>query len=357
MSSFFDRLYQVIPRPFINIGLFALIGVLFVRIVFPYTAPFVFAMVLAALIDPVVNRLERRRIHRGISVLLVLLVFFSIFLLFGTNILLRGLSELQNFAFGGASRLMVDLAQFEGWIQSYQALEESIPPNLFEVIEAAVNDVNDFITETARTLLSSAVDLVKDVPRLLLYTLVTFIASFFMSKDKKKIEAGLLHLVPEHRHGRIRQIRDGVLAGAMGYVRAQLIIVSITTIIATTSFILLGVPYAGVLAIVIFIMDFIPVIGPSFIFLPFAGWSILNGLVQQGVFLILTYGLIATTRQILEPKLIGDRIGVHPLVTLFALFMGVRLLGLVGFIAAPLMVIVIKVILFTADEMQAVDRH
>ncbi len=349
----FERVFQVIPRPFVNIALFAIAGVVFVRFVFPYTAPFVFALIIAALIDPLVTRIQNKGVHRGISVLVVLLLVFSIFIFFGTNVLLRGLSELQDFAFGGASRLMVDLAQFESWIQSYQALEDSIPPNLFEVIEAAVNDANDFISDTARMLLTSVVDLVKDIPRLLLYTLVTFIAAFFMSKDKQKIEKGLLHLVPEHRHYRIRQIRDGVLAGAMGYVRAQLIIVSITTIIATTSFIILGVPYVGFLAVLIFVMDFIPVIGPSFIFIPYAGWSVFSGLFRQGIFLLLTYAAIATTRQILEPKLIGDRIGVHPLVTLFALFMGVRLLGIVGFIAAPIMVIVIKVILFTADEMQA----
>lgn len=347
-----ERVFQVIPRPFVNIALFAFTGVVFVRFVFPYTAPFIFAMIIAAIIDPLVNRLQNRGMHRGISVLLVLLLLFSIFIFFGTNVLLRGISELQEFAFGGASRLMVDIAQFESWIQSYQALEDSIPPNLFEVIEAAVADANDFITDTARTLLSSVVDLVKDIPRLLLYTLVTFIAAFFMSKDKRKIESGLLRLVPEHRHHRIRQIRDGVLAGAMGYVRAQLIIVSVTTIIATTSFIILGVPYVGFLAVLIFVMDFIPVIGPSFIFIPYAGWSLFSGLFRQGIFLLLTYACIATTRQILEPKLIGDRIGVHPLVTLFALFMGIRLLGLVGLIAAPIMVIVIKVILFTADEMQ-----
>jgi len=347
-----DRVYQVIPRPFVNITLFALAGVVFVRFIFPYTAPFVLAMVLAAVIDPAVNRLQRRGLHRGVSVLLVLILVFGFVIFAGTNILLRGIAELQEFAFGGASRLMVDLAQFEAWIQSYQALEDSVPPNLFEVIEAGVQDVNDFITDTAKMLLSAVVDTVKDIPRLLIYTLVSFIAAFFISKDKKKIEAGLLRLVPEHKHERIRKIRDGVLTGAMGYVRAQLIIVSITTVIATTSFIILGVPYVGFLAMLIFVMDFIPVIGPSLIFLPFAGWSMVSGLFRQGLFLLLTYGCIAATRQMLEPKLIGDRIGVHPLVTLFALFMGVRLLGVVGFIAAPLIVIVIKVILFTADEMQ-----
>ncbi len=334
----------------LGIGLTAFV---FTRVVFPYTAPFVLGAALASIIDPLVGNIQKKlRLHRGIAVFLVISLLFSIIVVSGVTALLRAVTELQDLAFSGAGINMLDFDQFENWIQSFRAAQEYIPANLFEVIEDSIEDVNRFITDTTKNLLSVVINIVKDIPRILIYTIVTFLATFFMSKDKEKIESGLLALLPNDYHKRIRRIRAGILTGAMGYIRAQLIIVSITAIISASSFLMLGVPYVWFLAAMIFILDFIPAIGPSLVFLPWAGWSFISGDFRLALGFLLTYALIFTTRQMLEPKLIGDRIGVHPLLALFSLFVGVRIFGVVGFIIGPLVVITTKAILYTADEFQ-----
>lgn len=351
-----NRMLQSIPRPVFYALTIIAGGLLFTKFIFPYTAPFVFAALVAVLIDPIVNITQRRlNIHRGFAVLLVLLLFFSLVALVGATVLIKALTELQDLAVYSQRMAILDL-DFDSWIQSYRALQEYIPANLSLVLDASIQDLNNYLSETARGMLAFVVNLIKDIPKILLYTLVTFLAAFFMSKDKQKIGVGLLQLIPERYHDRLKRTIDGVAVGAMGYIRAQLIIVSITTVIATTSFLLQRLPYVWFLAGLIFVMDFIPVIGPSMIFLPFAGWSLVQGNPRQAVFLVISYAVIAVTRQSLEPKLIGDRIGVHPLLTLFALFVGVRVFGLIGIIAAPLIVIVVKTLLLTADGIQATTR-
>lgn len=349
----FQGVFRVIPKPLVYTGVLAIAGILLTRLVFPYTAPFVLALVLAVIIDPTVDFLHRQlKMHRGFTVFIVLLLLFSLVVVFGANLLLRAVSELQDFVISAQGFPVLDFNEFDSWLQSYRAIQEYVPANISAVFEDTIYDLNRSITVTARSLLNFVINVVKDIPKLFIYTLVTFIATFFMSKDKDKIESSLLSLLPNHQRKRAIQIRRGVIAGAMGYVRAQLIIVSVTALIATISFLLLETPYVWFFAILVFVLDFIPVIGPSFVFVPWAGWAIFNGDIRLGLAFLLTYACIAASRQVLEPKLIGDRIGVHPLLTLFSLFVGVRLLGVAGFVVAPLLVISIKAILFTADELQ-----
>ncbi len=338
----------------LGMGLFA---VAFTRLIMPYTAPFVIGTGLAAMIDPAVSYIqEKLRINRTIAVFFVLIALFSIIVIAGVTVLLHAWNELQTLTTSGYGFSLLEVKQFESWVQSYQKLQEHIPPNLFRVIEDSVKDVNQFIADTGQNLLSIVVNLVKDIPRILIYTIVTFLATFFMSKDKERIQTSLLGLFPSEAHQRLLRVRNGILSGAMGYIRAQLIIVTITATIATTGFLILQAPYVWFLAILIFILDFIPAIGPSLVFLPWAVWSFTNGDYSLAIGFLITYALIFTVRQILEPKLVGDRIGVHPLLALFSLFVGVRLFGVFGFVIGPLVVITTKAILFTADEIQTANN-
>ncbi len=346
-----NKLLATVPRPILYIGAVATAGILFAHFVFPYTVPFVIAIILAAILDPLVELVNRKlRFRRGLAVFAVLLVLFAFFIVIGVGILLTAVSELQDLAFSAQRFAVLEFQRFETWIQSFRSLQEYVPENFSIVIEESIADINNLIANTARSTVTIAVNLVRDIPRLFIYTLVTFLATFFMSKDKEKIGHSLLQLVPDHFQNRSVRILRGILSGAMGYVRAQLIIVTVTALIATTSFLLTGVNYVWFLAILIFILDFIPVIGPSLVLLPWAGYAAFQGDFRTAVFYLLTYAMIAATRQVLEPKLIGDRIGVHPLLTLFSLFVGVQLLGLIGFFLGPFLVITIKALFMSADE-------
>ncbi len=335
-----------IPRPLLYIAGLVVTGVVLGKWIFPYTAPFVIALFLAMIIEPVVGFLQGKvRIPRGLTTFIVLLLLFIIVAVVGVSFLVRAFAELQDFALSAQASAIFDPSRFQRWLESYQALQEYVPANFAQVIQEEVQEASKAVTNLARSMLGFMVDLVKDIPRIVIYTVVTFLATFFFIKDKDKVSAALLALVPERYRGRTLEIRDGILAGAMGYLRAQLTIVTITAVISTVAFLVLGVQYIWFLVAVIFVLDFIPVIGPSFIYFPWAGWALLNGQFSTAVILLLSYACILISRQALEPKLVGDRIGVHPLLTLFSLFVGVQVLGVIGFVVGPLTVITVKTVL------------
>jgi len=222
------------------------------------------------------------------------------------------------------------------------------------MINESIKEINVYVSTVVRSILMTLFSIIKDIPKIIIYTVVTFIATFFMSKDKKRIEAGLLTMLPDQLHQNFKTVRDSVLKGSMGYFRATLTLVSITAMISVIGLLILKVRYVWFLAIVIVVLDLIPVIGPSLLFIPWSIWSVINGNFPLGFGLFITYGLTFITRQILEPQLIGDRIGIHPLLTLFALFVGIRLFGPVGVLVGPLIVITVKAIILTTEKIPEV---
>lgn len=330
----------------------ALLAFLFMKFVFPHTAPFVIAMVIAVLIDPLVSFVQKKlKIHRGIAVLLVLVLLFTIITIGSISMFSRVITELQ---------YIQDKATFQGifdigvWLNIYDSLHEYLPKNILDLFGESIKELNLYISTAVRGILVTLFAVVKDIPKIIIYTAVTFIATFFMSKDKKRIEAGLLGMIPNQLHSKTIAIRDSILKGSMGYFRAQLTLVSITTLISVIGFLILRVRYIWFLAIVIMILDLIPVIGPSLLLIPWSIWSFINGDLRLGFGFLITYIFIFITRQILEPQLIGGRIGVHPLLTLFALFVGIRLFGPIGFLIGPLIVITVRAILLSTEKLPEV---
>lgn len=333
----------------IGIGFLAF---LFVRFVLPHTIPFVIATIIAVLIDPLVDFIQLKlKLHRGVAVLLVLVLLFAILTIGSISMLSRIITELQYIQDKITIQGIFDI---NVWLNIYNTLLEYLPGNIVDMINESIKEINVYVSTVVRSILMTLFSIIKDIPKIIIYTVVTFIATFFMSKDKKRIEAGLLTMLPDQLHQNFKTVRDSVLKGSMGYFRATLTLVSITAMISVIGLLILKVRYVWFLAIVIVVLDLIPVIGPSLLFIPWSIWSVINGNFPLGFGLFITYGLTFITRQILEPQLIGDRIGIHPLLTLFALFVGIRLFGPVGVLVGPLIVITVKAIILTTEKIPEV---
>lgn len=341
-----------IPRVTYYIIGIGFLAFLFVRFVLPHTIPFVIATIIAVLIDPLVDFIQLKlKLHRGVAVLLVLVLLFAILTIGSISMLSRIITELQYIQDKITIQGIFDI---NVWLNIYNTLLEYLPGNIVDMINESIKEINVYVSTVVRSILMTLFSIIKDIPKIIIYTVVTFIATFFMSKDKKRIEAGLLTMLPDQLHQNFKTVRDSVLKGSMGYFRATLTLVSITAMISVIGLLILKVRYVWFLAIVIVVLDLIPVIGPSLLFIPWSIWSVINGNFPLGFGLFITYGLTFITRQILEPQLIGDRIGIHPLLTLFALFVGIRLFGPVGVLVGPLIVITVKAIILTTEKIPEV---
>ncbi len=329
-----------------------ILSAILIQYIYIYLSPFIIATILASFINPVVNMLERKfSIPRGLSVLVVLVVLVTLLVI----LVIVGISQV----FIELENLLDQLPDYQtlgeqfNWIleQNYRINDFINNLEISEAVHEMINDNLQLIYENLRNTLINIINrllgLLRKFPLILLILFLSFIATFFISKDKDKINQFFVNLFPVKMHPKVYRIRDELLHSAMGLIRAQLILISITGTITIIGLIILDNQYAVVLGISAAILDLIPIIGPSLIFYP---WILYNIILRDFTFafsLLLLHTIIAAVRSGAEGKVIGHSLGLHPLSTMMALYVGYRTMGAIGILVGPSILIIIKVILKT----------
>ena len=174
---------------------------------------------------------------------------------------------------------------------------------------------------------------------------MTIISAFFFIKDKEVIKTFVLGLLPERLIARAAVVRTGVVRAIVGYAKGQLIVMAYVSTISVIGLLIIGSPYSLFIGIGIGLFDLIPIFGAGGIFIPWAIFSFLNGNMAFGIGLLVVYGVIFVVRQVLEPKVVGDQMGIHPVILLMSVYVGITTLGPVGLFAGPLITLTIKIIM------------
>jgi sporulation integral membrane protein YtvI len=148
----------------------------------------------------------------------------------------------------------------------------------------------------------------------------------------------------------IHRVTQKLADAGIAYLRTQLIIMSIVAVLCVLGLTILRNDYAVLLGIGIAIADALPIIGSGIILVPWSIIMLINGDIFSAAILITTFLLCQVIREVLEPKLIGSRIGIKPLYTLVAMYIGVKLFSIAGFILGPVGLIIIITIIKVVNE-------
>ncbi len=140
----------------------------------------------------------------------------------------------------------------------------------------------------------------------------------------------------------IMLVKKGISEAGAAYLKTQLILMGITSVVCSVGLAIMGNSYALLAGLGIGFLDALPVLGSGFVFVPWVLISFFNGRVKDGFILLITYGVCQLIREFLEPKLLGDKIGVKPVYTVMAMYVGLKLFGFFGFILGPVGLIIIK---------------
>lgn len=310
------------------------------KFVIPLGWPFVVAIVLAWMIDSPVGYLERTlKVQRGVAVGVVLIA---------VTLLLSGLVSL------GVSRLLVEVSELvkqlpalqdkvldliDGLTAAVGRYAKEMPTGMEMFYRAQVNRISGW----AELILGELLNRVALVPGFVAGLIVSVVATFFLSRDKEAIRQGLLQVVPKPIRYRVSETQAELVRTIIRIVVAQVKLVTMTTLITIVGFELIGSKYAVVLGLVSGLLDILPIVGPAVLFIPWAIVCFVNGDPLRGLALLGLYGGICLWRQAAQARLVGESIGVHPLTTLFSLYVGMRLLGLLGLLIGPLVVLILKV--------------
>ncbi|PKM80879.1 MAG: sporulation integral membrane protein YtvI [Firmicutes bacterium HGW-Firmicutes-14] len=333
---------------YILLGTF--IAYLAFKFIAPIIAPFIAAMFLTLLIDPIVEYLQKKTpMPRAAAVGTAMLAVFG------------GAGLVTAFI---VARLIIELAHLSTFLPNYvddvkavalslqeraQAYFFSLPDEVIEIIneKAAGTELSlDSIINKAQVItvkiLNFIVQLVSSVPAWIIIIIIAGIATYFMAKDKKVILIFWQRIIPEPWGEKSIEIARDIFAAIISYVRAQLILITMTFIQTLIGLYLIGAPYALIMGLVIGIADTIPILGPSSIYLPWIAWEFITGDTGFAIKLLILYGIVIVVRQVMETKIVASSMGLHPLATLTAMYVGLKLLGPVGVIAGPLYIIALK---------------
>ncbi len=140
----------------------------------------------------------------------------------------------------------------------------------------------------------------------------------------------------------IMEIIDDTGKGIIGYIKSQLILMTITFISFSIGLYIIGAPVPMLIALGIAILDIIPVLGSGLVMIPWSLINFISGNIDMGTKLAILYIILTIIRQIIEPKITGDQIGLRPLYTFTATVLGSLMLGPIGVMAGPIIAIVIN---------------
>lgn len=306
--------------------------------------PFILAVLLAVIVEPIVNWFEKRaRMKRSWAVALSLLLVVGGFIYIISLIISIIIWEL--------SRLYPRVAQYSDQVVSrvLEAVNDiqilylklNLPP---EVALSLQQNLGKGL-ETMRGLIDSSINILVQVlaalPGVFIFLIIAAVATFLIVKDRALIREFIFRFLPSSAQSKTAEIIGNLFQALIGFLKAYSILITITAIITMISLRILGVEYILTIGIIIGLCDILPVLGPGTIFVPWVIWELISGNTRLGIGLLIVYVIISVVRQVLEPKIVGDNIGLHPLITLISLYVGLQLGGVIGMVLGPVLVVII----------------
>ena len=307
--------------------------------------PFVIGWVVAMIANPLVRFLEKkiRIVRRHSSMVLIVgvlaLVIFGLYFL-GS----RGLKEMVLFV-RALPGLYAEVQ--EDVTAAYAELEQVLtflPPGVKDSFGQVIEQLGAYIGGSLQDLAASAGGAVaRTLPDVLVHTIVVLLSSYLFLAEHDVIVQRIKEVMPGAVKRYAGLIKKDVRKVIGGYFMAQFKIMFVVALVLMGGLMLLGVHYWAVLAVAIAILDFLPMFGTGTVLIPWAAVKLFTGDFAYAAGLGLLYVLSQAVRQIIQPKIVGDSMGLPPLTTLFFLFLGYRLRGLAGMIlAVPVGLIFIK---------------
>jgi len=288
---------------------------------------------------------KKIKIPRKIGTVLSLLLVFSILGTILGLIISRLVKEIVN-VYNQINEIFGSMQYFfDAVIERVNNIYISLPKTISDTIDKYFADAASNVREWLTPLVAKITGFTLSLPQVLVFIVVTILATYFMSSDKHRINRFLDRQFPVQWMERTREVLNKLFSALFGWLRAQLILMTVTFTELTIAFLIMRIENALLLALLIAVIDALPVFGVGTVLIPWGIIEIFAGNYQRGFSLLLIYIIVLVVRQLIEPKIVGEQIGIHPLLTLFAMYTGLQLMGVIGMIVGPVLMVITKSVL------------
>ena len=317
--------------PLVSIVLVLYLGPKLLR----FFLPFVIGWILALIANPLVRLLERRvkLVRKHSSILIVIGVLgglIALIYLVVSRLAIEGAAfarDLPALIEGMTEEIRLAMSRFEGL---FLRLPEGLRTSIYQITENMDEYVGMVIQRLTPTTVSAAGSVAKGIPGALVYSVVIILSSYFFIVERESILRFCLKHMPESGIRYYKFLKSDVKKLIGGYFLAQFRIMFVVALILAAGLFILQVKYSFLWAVLIAILDFLPVFGTGTVLIPWAVIKVFSGEYAFAAGLALIYILTQVVRQIIQPKIVGDTVGLPPLTTLFFLYLGYKWAGLGG---------------------------
>ncbi|MGD8188430.1 sporulation integral membrane protein YtvI [Brevibacillus ginsengisoli] len=325
----------------------------------PLLFPFLIGLIIAVMVNRPVTFLSKKgRIPRWLSVLIVLLLLLGIIgglltLVITETVLEIGqlITMLPTFTDELTHYLQRTISQdfLMGIYNQLTFFYQQLDPGYKSTIDANVGSALKTISQAGQDIvlgfLQGIKNLLVSLPNLATISVISLLAAFFISKDFYLWRTRVRRILPNVLNSRLDTIILDLRNALFGFVKAQMTIISITAAIVIVGLLILRVNYAITIGLLTGIVDLLPYLGTGTVFVPWIVYLFFKGNYSLVIGLSILYAVGIIARQIIEPKVLADNVGLEPLLALIAMFTGLKLFGFLGLIIGPVSLVLINALI------------
>ena len=333
---------RTVFKNLLNIGIFAA-EALFLVFAGPalvrFFLPVIAGWVIAQLTNPLVHFLERHlhivRKHSSFGIIFGAICLIVVAFYYAALWAWREAGELVQRLPVYYQALVQGLDRIA---ENLQGVSERMPPDMRAKIASLTDHATDLLGQLIGSIGSGTVEAAgnaaRNIPSVLISFIFVLLFAYFFIAQRERVHRIARKVMPEKFGKHLKMVWANLKYAVGGYFRAQFKIMGVVGVLLAAGFLLMRIEYAVLLAAIIALLDFLPMLGTGTVLLPWALFCALSDSIPRAAGLLVLYAVTQLTRQIIQPKMVGDSIGVDTLTTLFLLFIGYRLSGILGMIIA-----------------------
>lgn len=310
--------------------------------------PFLVAYIISIIIDPVIKWINKKTsCSRKVSSVIVLV---SVFLIIITLIIWGGInlvSETTNLIGGLNTYLEKTVILIKDLSLKVKIEDLKFSKEVVNIFQNTASEYLKMITKYLKDILNKIIDYIGKLPNLIINIIITILATYFITSDKFYILDRMEHHLSRKMMGKIIKHAKAITISLCGYLKAEILLSIITffvVLIGLNIFCIMGmsIEYPILMAILIGFIDLLPILGAGCVMVPWAIILILNRNTSIALSILGLYFFIVVLKQLIEPKLVSKNISIHPIFTLLSMYTGFKILGVIGLLIGPIILIILK---------------
>lgn len=330
------------------VGLICLLAFITVKYGLGLFTPFIMGLIIAySLVKPARFISRKLRLpYKPVALLLVLLVYSTVGILValvGTQIVLSVAGYLSELPEIYTSQIEPSLSAFFNEIErAVYRMDPALVENLNEVFSQLVQSLGELITNLSMKAVGDVSGFAAALPGFFIEILLMIISTFFIAADFDILSGFVMRQFSGRASELIIKIKEYVAGTLFVCIRSYALIMSITFVEMSIGLTLIGIDNSVAIALCIAVFDILPVLGTGGIMIPWVIFTAVQGKLSLALGLLVVYIVVTVIRNILEPKIVGSQIGLHPVVTLISMFVGAQLFGIIGLFGFPILLSLLR---------------